>query len=74
MGGDLVCGAGDEHVPDVSGGDAERAVYIGQLPGQRVLIGQGRVTAQCGQHGRSDRWHGAVPRCGELSEPGGAFC
>jgi hypothetical protein len=55
MGGDFVCGAGDEHVPDESGGDAERAVDIGQLPGQRVLIGQDRVTLQCGQRSGARR-------------------
>ena len=43
-----------------------RAVCIGQLPGQRVLIGQGRVTSQSGQHGHCDLRHRAVPR--------GAFC
>jgi hypothetical protein len=74
MGGDLVCGADDEHVRYIVGGDAERAVYIGQLPGQRGLIGQRRVTCQRGQNGRGDLRHGAVPRRGELSEPRGAFC
>jgi hypothetical protein len=74
MGGDFVCGADDQHVPNVFGGDAEQAVHIGQLPGQRVLIGQGWVTFQRGQHRRGDLRRGAVPRCGELSEPRGAFC